>query len=432
MAFMRPLDTRNLIKADFVFFAAGILMLTVITASVFSVVFQSRNGKILLPGRETIVFAQWWEGGMEKNALNGIIADFEKEHPLVNVRLQNANWEEIRAGLHTPDGKVPDVIALDTGRISGIPVFDLLDTLPPLEGDRMGNIAGNADLSQYYYPVVSFMAPLYYNIDILTAAGFLRPPHTREEFLAYAKKTTNAAKGVYGTAFSRNTWTDIFPWLWTGTAGDAIKNINWTDRSVTDALSFLSGLYKDNLVYPQPLAKREDELLDAFLSGRIAMFISSQAAAAEIRAKKPALAFGVTTIPPPAQTGGRNVFPVTEWALAIPVNGEHKEAAVAFLQYLVSRKNDLSRAAHGITGYRYDQVAGEDPIDQKLRALYEASDTAAVSALGLHSETILSEVGNSMRDLFNGRKTEAEIAAELQAVFAQVNIADESFEQQEQ
>jgi multiple sugar transport system substrate-binding protein len=283
--------------------------------------------------------------------------------------------------------------------------------------------------------MVSFLHPLYYNVDILTAAGFLRPPRTREEFLDYARKVTDTAKGIYGTAFSRNVWTDIFPWIWaggTGGTGGATEktgstgNINWTSRAVTDTLYFLSTLNNERLVYPSPLSKREDELLDAFLSGNIAMLISSQASVAEIRARKPTLAFSVTTIPPAAQSEGRHIFPVTEWALAVPMKSAHKEAALSFLRYLDGRKNDLAVAAHGITGYRYDYPASdaeEDPIVQKLRALYEASDTAAVSTLGPNPENILSDVRSSMLALFGKEKTEAETAAAIQADHIRANVA---------
>jgi multiple sugar transport system substrate-binding protein len=276
-------------------------------------------------------------------------------------------------------------------------------------------------LRRYYLSAVSFLHPLYYNIDILTAAGYLRPPRTREEFLDYAKNMTDTAKGIYGTAFSRNVWTDIFPWVWAGGTGGTVETIDWTSRPVVNTLSFLSALNKERFVYPSPLSKREDELLDAFLSGNIAMFVSSQATAIEIRARKPATAFGVTTIPTVEQSEGRHVFPVTEWALAIPAKSAHKDAALSLLRYLAARKNDLAVAAHGIIGYRYGYPA-EDPTDQKLRALYESSDTAAVSILGPSSESMINEVRSSMIALFDEDKNEAETAAAIQAAFIHAGI----------
>jgi ABC-type glycerol-3-phosphate transport system substrate-binding protein len=231
---------------------------------------------------------------------------------------------------------------------------------------------------------------------------------------------TDTAKGIYGTAFSRNVWTDIFPWVWAGGTGRTVETIDWTSRPVVNTLYFLSTLNKERLVYPSPLSKREDELLDAFLSGNIAMFVSSQATAIEIRAKKPAMAFGVTTIPAVEQSVGRHVFPVTEWALAIPAKSAHKDAALSLLRYLAARKNDLAVAAHGIAD-RYDYPA-EDPTDQKLRALYESSDTAAVSILGPSSESMINEVRSSMLALFDEDKNEAETAAAIQAAFIHAGI----------
>jgi multiple sugar transport system substrate-binding protein len=426
---MQPIDAKNLKRADAVFFIAGLFVLAAVVATVF----LFKGGKILPQMRESIVFAQWWEAGMEKGALEEIIADFEKENPLVNVRLHNAGWEDIRDGLFVTERETPDVIAVDTARLAEVVAAGLLDVLPPLEGDvTMESADADTGFRRYYLPVVSFLHPLYYNVDILTAAGFLRPPRTREEFLDYARKVTDTAKGIYGTAISRNVWTDIFPWIWaggTGGTGGSTGAINWTSRAVINTLSFFSTLNNERLVYPSPLSKREDELLDAFLAGNIAMMVSSQASAAEIRARKPALAFSVTTIPTAAQSEGRHIFPVTEWALAIPAKSEHKEEALSLLRYLAGRKNALAVAAHGITGYRYENSASgadEDPIVQKLRSLYEASDIAAISILGPSSESMLSEVRSNMLALFNKDKNEkdkneAETAAAIQAAFIQAD-----------
>jgi multiple sugar transport system substrate-binding protein len=418
---MRPADAKNLRRADSVFFIAGIFVLAAGVASVF----LFRDGKILPPKRVSVVFAQWWQTSMDKDVLNSIITDFENTHPLIHVRLHNAGWEDIRDGLFNTELDPPDVIAVDTGRLTEVAASGLLYILPPLEGDiTTGIVTADAGLSRYYLPAVSFLHPLYYNVDILTAAGFLRPPRTREEFLDYARKVTDTSKGIYGTAFSRNVWTDIFPWIWAGGAGETIEKVNWTSRPVTNTLYFLSALNKERLVYPSPLSKREDELLEAFFAGNIAMFVSSQASAAEIRKRKPSLSFDVTTIPQATQSEGRHIFPVTEWALAIPAKSARKDAALSLLRYLIDRKHDLALAAHGISGYRYDHPvlgADEDPIDQMLRALYEASDTAAASILGPASESILNEIRNSMLALFAGDTNEAETAAAIQADVARQN-----------
>jgi multiple sugar transport system substrate-binding protein len=419
---IQPADTKNLKKADFVFLVAGI----VVVAAAIVLVFLFKDGNILPPKRTTVVFAQWWKSGMEKGSLDDIIADFEKDYPLIRVRLHNADWEDIRDGLLDAESESPDIVAVDAGRLTEVVALGLLDvlpldilpqgSLPSTANGEEGVTTADTDRDRYYLQLVSFLHPLFYNIDVLSAAGFLRPPRTREEFLDYAQKTTNAAKGVYGTAFSRNTWTDILPWIWAGGGGETIEKINWTSRSVMDTISFLSVLNKEKLVYPYPLSKREDELLEAFLAGRIAMFISSQAAAAEIQAKNPALPFGVTTIPQATQPVGRNVFAVTEWALAIPAKSAHKEGALSLLRYLAGRKNDFAAAAHGITGYHHEYSAAdaEDLTDQKLRALYEASDTAAVSILGADAETILNAIRINLLALFNEEKTEAETAAAIQ------------------
>lgn len=413
---------KKLKRADLTFFATSIIVL----AAAVAVVVLFKDGRILPPKRVTIVFSQWWESSMEDGSLKEIIADFEKEYPLIVVRLNNAAWEDVRDGLFNAGDEPPGVIAVDTGRIAEVAEAGLLDILPPMEGDGTAEVAEtDTGLRRYYLPVVSFLHPLYYNIDILTAAGYLRPPHTREEFLDYAKKVTDTAKGVYGTAFSRNVWTDIFPWIWAGGGGtnetaDWTGTINWMNRPVVNTLSFLSSLNKERLVYPSPLSKREDELLEAFLAGNIAMFVSSQATAAEIQMRKPAMAFSVTTIPTVEQSEGRRVFPVTEWALAIPAKSAHKDEALSLLRYLAFRKNDLAVAAHGISGYRYNDPASdadENPIDQKLRALYEASDTAAVSILGPHPENLMNEIRSSMLALFEEDKTETQTAAAIQAAF---------------
>jgi ABC-type glycerol-3-phosphate transport system substrate-binding protein len=419
MSLTRLIDPKNVRKADIVYFGLGICVLFAAALSVF----LFKEGKILPLKRVTVVFTQWWDSGMDTGTLERVLADFERENPLIRARTHNAGWEDIRDGLFQTEADAPDLVAVDPVRLDEVIASGLLEALPAIDSDNAETTALAAeDLRRYYLPVVSFLHPLFYNIDILTAAGLSRPPKTREEFLTYAQKTTSVENGVYGTALSRNVWTDIFPWIWTSGVGDLTEKLNWTGRAVTDTLYFFSALNKTGL-YPLPLSKREDELLEAFTAGKIAMFVSSQASIAEIRAKKPALNFDVTTIPPAAQMRGRNIFPVTEWALAIPVKSTHKEEALILLRYLSKRKNDLAVAAHGITG-RPSTGSGEDPATKKLRALYEASGAAAVSVIGARTETKLNEVREAILTMFQSEKNEAETAAAIQAAFIQADLPE--------
>jgi multiple sugar transport system substrate-binding protein len=436
------IEKKVLLKGDRVILAVAVLLLAGSLAFFF---FGKAEAGFPLRTKTEIVFAQWWETRMEGDVLSEIIDEFEAENPLITVRLLKADWEEIRdallydVGADDSDtagdkqsrggelGSAPDIFALDAAHIGELTGFSSAEPLlAPLDSLMTAETADTAPTEAagtvYAVPVVSFLYPLFYNIDILSAAGYSRPPRTREEFIEYAKKITDPEQGVYGTAISRNVWTDVLPWFWAGGVPLVeASEIRWTGQAASGTLSFLSALNAEGLICPSPWLRREDETLSAFIAGAAAMVILPSQAAAEITAKNPELQFNVTTIPPLASYYGKPVMALTDWSLGVSAKSRHRDEAVQFLRYLIERKNRIAIAAHGIAA---EETGGpplpdeDTAVGQKLKSLAESSDIALLAHFSARPADALNSIRDALLPMFSGNAAPSQTSETLSAFFS--------------
>jgi multiple sugar transport system substrate-binding protein len=403
--------------------------------------FFLKDGKPLLQKRTELSFYQWWEAGMDEAVWTALVKGFEAENPRINLRIVRADWEEIRdsflaANKNEGDErdsayKGPDIAAIDPSRAGELVAASLLEPLegvfpvfdtenPQSDENEQADFTVQPEFStekRFFVPVVTFIHPLFYNIDLLSDAGYSRPPRTREEFLDYVRKTADVEAGVYGAAISRNVWTDLLSWIWAGgTAPERASGINWKSRQVTETLSFFTKLNEEQLLYPSPLARREEELLDAFAEGKVAMLVLPSQAAADLRAKNPALRFSITSIPQPQSTIGKPVFPLTDWALGLASGSQHKEEALLFMRYLVHPPEELALAALGFSaddsGLPGLLAGGEDGAEElaaleeklvtKLVALAESADLVSVKSFSDRPDKDLPLLRAAVLELWTG------------------------------
>jgi multiple sugar transport system substrate-binding protein len=287
----------------------------------------------------SIVFTQWWEREADKELLLEIISEFEGLHGNFKIILNTCPYEDLRLALFqsTPlgDSNPGDVIALDPLWVSELAKKEIIE-----------NVNANP---------VSFIDILYYNINILKEAGFSRPPKTRGEFLAYARRLAggkgNPAGLALGMNSSRGIYDDVFPWIWSAGVQlirDGKPQVN--SRQVADSLSFLASLYSGGLLTPQSFSAGPAEKLEDFISGKAAFVIAPVSEIGFVREGMGDEAFGVTSIPTPDNYAGKSFFAVSAWTVGVFSASAHKEEAKLFAAFLAEKAAYLSGKMNAIPG----------------------------------------------------------------------------------
>jgi multiple sugar transport system substrate-binding protein len=265
------------------------------------------------------------------------------------------------------------------------------------------------------------MMPLFYNIDLLAAAGFDRPPKNQADFTAFAKAATDAATGHYGFALAlspedpQGLYRDIFSWI---RASGAFAN--WDEKpafntpAIGETLNFLKELQKAGSLAPGSFSKTGKERLEEFREGRIAMIIASMADTRQLRTA--GFNCGITTIPPAASYIGKPLYALDHWYAGISRNSRRKDDALIFIGFLAEKASLLADSSGAIpwnsnTG---DTYAGADPLLSKAYDIYQAGETQAEFAEGRETSLFEEKMTEELRMMFEAGRTPEATAKALQ------------------
>ncbi|GHV86036.1 sugar ABC transporter substrate-binding protein [Spirochaetia bacterium] len=387
-----------------------------------------------LPGMATtLVFAQYWENQLESQTLTKLAAEFEEQNPGIVIKLETMSWDDIRLSLEGKEkpgddsgrrsSQPPDIFSIDP--------YGLYAITPYLTaGGEESNVLA----------LISFINPLFYNIDLLQAAGFDRPPKNQTELLSYVQRINQTAGAgqtgsVYGAGIAlgggdprlsskeepHNVSRHLLSWIWSAAGNSETGSFNFTTPEVVTALNFLNQLKQ--YLYPNPFALTQTELLRAFGEGRVGMMIGSSADIRELKTK--GVNFGITTIPGPESYTKRPVFPLTVWYAGINGKSEYQEAARKFLDFLRERAGNLAAAAYAVpgNGRRSRDMSKNDLFYAKAFDMYEAGEMARE----LYDKPGVTELNSIIRRevelMFNGTKTPQQCAEAIQQDWEEVRLS---------
>ncbi|MDP3056942.1 MAG: extracellular solute-binding protein [bacterium] len=357
----------NGLKSKLNFFIIFILI-SVLVLSGFQCTRQNRGKPI-----DIVVWNLWDDAASWKDMIasyEALIAADETKTPVKIVYYKkvlsgNENYEnEFNNALSQGNG--PDIIALNN---SWMPRYK--NKISPLdEGAKTAQtyqrkfvdvvsydfLEGN---NIYAVPLSMDTLALYYNVDILNAAGIFDPPRTWDEFNTAVKKLTmrdangniKRAGAAIGTDKNINRSSDILSLLMlqsgSSIVDDVQKKATFTDlvegsstredekRSIGGtAIQFYTDFANPaKTVYTwDPLM---DYSIDAFYQMNAAMMINYAYTVPTVRSKAPKLKFAVSSMP---QITGVTV-PVNYanyWAMAVSAGSTHKAEAWDFLMYITN------------------------------------------------------------------------------------------------
>ncbi|MCO7126191.1 ABC transporter substrate-binding protein [Sporolactobacillus shoreicorticis] len=352
------------------------------------------------PGRTEVVF--WHSmGGVAGQTLQNIINDFNQSQDKIYVKpVYQGSYEESLAKFRTIGGTkdVPAIVQtyevgtkfmIDSGYITPVQFFidkNHYDT-SALEKNILSFYTINGKL--YSMPFNSSTPVLMYNADAFKKAGINpnKPPMTFSEVEADAKKLTQTDKGMDGFSFLNYPW--YFEEMLTTQRGYNYDHANGRTGSITRSLvnspkgvrifSWLQKMRKEHLLAYFGTNGGNEQT--AFLTGKLGMYLSSSASAAQIIQNAP-FKVGIGFLPHAdgVKPQGVAIGGASLWLPKGP-SAKTQQAAFTFMKYLESPA--VQAKWHVGSGYfPINTKAYDEPL---LKKTYKKIPQLKVSADQLHS-----------------------------------------------
>jgi arabinogalactan oligomer / maltooligosaccharide transport system substrate-binding protein len=292
----------------------------------------------------------------ETETLKEIIANFEKEHKDIKVKMENVPFAEGQNKFKTAAqaGKGPDVLRSE---IAWTPEFAALGLLEPLDNyfkdqdDFLDNALKYSKWNgkTWSVPQVTDALGLLYNKKLLAEKGFKEPPKTMDEFYQMAKALSDPAKDKWGFYYRQSDayWFQPFMWAFGGGLITEKKEIQVNNAGSVKGLEFLLKL-RDDKVMPDEFSAANDynNLQQAFKTGRAAMVFQGPWATSDLlqgEQFKDPNNLGIAPIP--AGPEGKTGSPVGGNGFVIYAGSKHKEASYKFIAYLTNAENQAKFAS---------------------------------------------------------------------------------------
>lgn len=235
-------------------------------------------------------------------------------------------------------------------------------------------------------PIMVHNCAMYYRTDLLEKAGIAAPPQSWDEYRAFAKKTTDAANGIYGTMICSKQGIEAATRLhaFYQQAGGDLLDANGAPTINSDAgraaLEFMTALVADGSA-PEGVLELPD-MQGKWLEGKLALapvwpYLYSLS-------KEPLGGkFGITTSPGLKHPGGT----VYSWGFAAASGSKNPEAAVEFIKWATNTEqlygygkewlNPVPRAS------AIDLIKADAAISDDDKAAIEGFATSAAAGISM-------------------------------------------------
>lgn len=290
----------------------------------------------------TITF---WDGNWQEAVWPEVEAIWNQEHPDIKVEAEfQADLANDKYMLALTNGTAPDVLscALDwvttfgnAGLLAPMDDYIAADSLDVGQYVKGAIDASTIDGKLYGLPFRSETYVMYYNKDILSAAGYDTPPATWDEVKEVAAACTK--DGVYGYGLCGTNYSNFsFQYItMLRSSGGSILNADNTASELGNAAAIQTAqTYKDLAAYAPESLLENDNIANRtlFASGKVAMYLSGIYDLEEIVKANPDLNFACTMVPV-ANGSERNTI-LGGWSVAISKTSKQQQAAWEFVKFL--------------------------------------------------------------------------------------------------
>lgn len=379
-------------------------------------------------------------------SVRAIVDEWNANNPNVQVEYQQVDWGSIHDYLVTSfeTRSVPDLFHYESGPLhdfgargyltelsgSGLLSADLLSDVVPGAWESVTDSGGNV----WGVPFLWESLITLYNADMFAAAGITPPtiadPWTWEEMQEAAAALTLDTNGdgqtdVYGAAFGLRSPVNRILNLSLGFGGDYFYQTadgEWVVRVGEAEQALLriitDMMFVDGTAYPDSAGLSGPELFPGFFEGRYAMLPGIGVWARQQIVENAPAGFNWGVLPPlVAQNQDQGSATQT---ISIPAASQNKEAAAAFLEFLLNSQN-MAELAQGDWLFPTRASSFDLPEFQTAEAGWDvATESArhlrlAPFQLVPRMAEFRSRVGTPiMQELFSGRLSVEDAAAMIE------------------
>jgi len=305
-----------------------------------------------------VITLDYWGLWEVSPIMQGVIAEWEQEHPNVKINYIEKDKEDYRARLQSAfsRGDGPDIfrfhntwVSMLKNELATVPI-DIANSLA-LKSDYFPVVSDSLDKGGQFYglPLMIDTLGLYYNKDILLSAN-KSPPLTWWGLENIAKELTvrvgdriTVAGVAMGSTVNVDHWSDILGLMIYQNGGDLHK----PDDFVTDAAKFFLRFKNVDRVWDDSLPRSTM----AFANGKLAFYFGPSWRTFNILEANPNLNFGVAPMPQLPKLQGSdwqaaekgeedltNIGWASFWVEGVAVDSQMQEEAWEFLEFLSSKE----------------------------------------------------------------------------------------------
>lgn len=309
---------------------------------------------------EEVTIWYYWETEGHQVALDQVITNYNgsQDNYVVNAKYVPFADFKKQLSIGAAASKLPDMVILDSPDHASYASMGIF-----------ADITGKFDVGSYYEGTVNsctvdgvlYGVPfgvnclsLYYNVDMLEAAG-CSVPTTWDELLETSQKLTSGS--VTGLAFcsiqNEEGTFNFTPWLWS--TGASSYDIN--SEGGIRALSLVKELVENGTMSKECINWTQGDVMNQFISGNVAMMVNGPWQIPTMQSEAPDLNWDVTLIPKDTEyasvLGGENYAVIA---------GGNEEGALSFLDF--ATKEEQVKFLMGSFGYiSADQSIAENQFE---------------------------------------------------------------------
>ncbi len=330
----------------------GVLLLGLVIFGAFKLLGKEK----VVPSGEQTTLTYWglWE---PEPVVQGVIAQFEKEHPEIKIDYKMQSPQEYKARLQNAlnSASGPDIFRFHPTWLSLMekqlePVPETVSQKLGLESNYFPVVKKAISLKERYYalPLEVDTLALYYNKDLLNEVGG-KLPRTWWGLQELAKQITKTNENeqittagvALGTTNNVDHFSDIIGLMLLQSKADLLK----PDFRTEEVLEYYTFFAKKDRVWDKTLPSSTIQ----FASGKLGFYFAPSWRYFEIKAQNPGLNFGIAKVPQlpesreikleAAEAGEGELTSVTWgsfWIEGVSVKSPHKKEAWEFLSFLAS------------------------------------------------------------------------------------------------
>jgi len=339
-------------KSKLIFLVLGLILILAIGGG-GAYFFLNRGDK---PQKETTL--TYWGLWEPEPVINGIVSQWEKNHPNIKVKYIKQDKRDYRARLQSAfsRGEGPDIFRFHQTWVPMLkedlaPVPSTTSQELGLEENYFPVVKDSLSVSGQYYglPLMVDSLALYYNEDLLTAAN-VSPPRTWWGLEEMAKKLTVRPQGkisvggvAMGTTNNVDHWSDIIGLMIYQNGGDPSQPTSL----VEDVLKYYLTFKTENKVWDETLPNSTL----AFATGKLGFYFGPSWRVFNIKEANPNLNFGITEVPQlpvvegadweEAEAGNAELTDIgwsSFWVEGVWNKSKKQEQAWQFLSFLSSKE----------------------------------------------------------------------------------------------